>query len=126
MTLKFSFFSSPLGTLKIVASDIGLVAILWENDNPLRVRLGEMVAETGHPLLVETQQQLAEYFDGQRRAFDVPLDMRGTPFQREVWQVLLDIPFGETRTYADIARKIGRPTAFRAVGAANAATRCRS
>jgi methylated-DNA-[protein]-cysteine S-methyltransferase len=119
MTLLFSSFISPLGTLKLVASDIGLVAVLWENDDPLRVRLGEMVEAPGHALLVETRRQLAEYFDGQRRAFDIPLDMRGTPFQREVWQVLLNIPFGETRTYADIARKIGRPTAFRAVGAAN-------
>ena len=70
MTLSFSSIASPLGELKIVASDTGLVAILWENDNPLRVRLGEMKESTDHPILAETQRQLAEYFDEQRAVFD--------------------------------------------------------
>ncbi len=66
-------------------------------------------------------QQLAEYFAGERKQFDVPLALRGTPFQLEVWRALQRIPYGETRTYADIARAIGRPTATRAVGGANGA-----
>ena len=65
--------------------------------------------------------QLLEYFEGKRTAFDLPLDLRGTPFQLEVWRALLAIPYGETRSYAEIARAVGRPAAVRAVGAANGA-----
>lgn len=65
--------------------------------------------------------QLQEYFRGQRTTFDLPLDMRGTPFQRAVWKALSDIPYGETRSYSDIAAEIGKPAAIRAVGAANGA-----
>jgi methylated-DNA-[protein]-cysteine S-methyltransferase len=63
--------------------------------------------------------ELEEYFAGQRRAFSFPLDLRGTDFQRACWQALLQIPYGETRSYADIARAVGRPQGFRAVGMAN-------
>ena len=73
----------------------------------------------GHPVLREAVLQLQEYFEGWRRQFDVPLDLEGTPFQKRVWQVLRRIPYGETRTYAEVARLIGRPTAVRAVGRAN-------
>jgi methylated-DNA-[protein]-cysteine S-methyltransferase len=66
-------------------------------------------------------QQLAEYFAGTRKQFDLPLALRGTPFQIEVWNTLRRIPYGETRSYEDVARTIGRPTATRAVGAANGA-----
>jgi len=65
--------------------------------------------------------QLHEYLEAQRRTFDVPLDLRGTPFQQAVWNQLLKIPYGETRSYADVAALIGRPTALRAVGGAVAA-----
>jgi methylated-DNA-[protein]-cysteine S-methyltransferase len=65
--------------------------------------------------------QIVEYLEGKRRRFELPLDLRGTPFQRAVWEELLRIPYGETRTYAEIARAIGRPSAMRAVGAANGA-----
>jgi len=64
-------------------------------------------------------RQLTEYFDGKRREFSIPLDLRGTPFQLACWQALLAIPYGETRSYAEIARAIGHPNAFRAVGMAN-------
>ncbi|RYD65796.1 MAG: methylated-DNA--[protein]-cysteine S-methyltransferase, partial [Sphingomonadales bacterium] len=74
---------------------------------------------TDHPVLVETERQIAEYFAGKRSAFTVPLDFRGTDFQKSVWAALLTIPFGETRSYGEIARQIGRPSASRAVGAAN-------
>jgi methylated-DNA-[protein]-cysteine S-methyltransferase len=114
-----TFMSSPVGRLTIVASDAGLAAVLWENDRPGRVRLPLDCLEPDHPVLVETKQQLAEYFEGRRRTFTVPLDMSGTPFQRAVWDALLTIPFGETRTYGQIARQIGSPDAVRAVGAAN-------
>ena len=73
----------------------------------------------GHPVLVETERQLEEYFAGRRKAFALTLDVAGTPFQRKVWNALLTIPFGETRSYGEIARQIGSPDAVRAVGAAN-------
>jgi methylated-DNA-[protein]-cysteine S-methyltransferase len=110
---------SPVGDLTLVASDAGLVAVLWENDRPDRVRLGPTVAAPDHLVLREAQRQLTAYFAGELSHFTVPLDPRGTEFQRSVWAALLTIPFGETRSYADIARQIGRPTAARAVGAAN-------
>jgi methylated-DNA-[protein]-cysteine S-methyltransferase len=72
-----------------------------------------------HPILLETERQLKEYFAGNRREFSLRLDMRGTPFQKDVWEALLAIPFGETRSYGQIAKQIGRPSASRAVGAAN-------
>lgn len=68
---------------------------------------------------MQTEKQLKEYFKGQRNVFDLPLQMKGTQFQQEVWQALQEIPYGETRTYSDIAVAIGRPKATRAVGMAN-------
>ena len=119
MALAYQMFASPVGELTLVASDAGLVAILWENDDPARVRLGSRAASLDHPVLSATHEQLAEYFAGERRAFDLPLDFQGTDFQQQVWAALLEIPYGETRSYAQIAAAIGRPTACRAVGAAN-------
>ncbi len=119
MTLAHKDIASPVGTLHLVASDTGLVAILWPNERPGRVPLGHTVEDDAHPILVRAATQVDAYFAGKLRAFDVPLDFRGTDFQRSVWQALLTIPFGETRSYVQIARQIGRPTASRAVGAAN-------
>jgi methylated-DNA-[protein]-cysteine S-methyltransferase len=119
MSLAYKMMESPIGKLKLVASDKGLVAILWENDRPSRVRVGEVVEDGRHPVLVETERQLGEYFAGRRREFSVALDMRGTRFQRDVWEALLAIPFGETRSYGQLARQLGNPRATRAVGAAN-------
>jgi methylated-DNA-[protein]-cysteine S-methyltransferase len=110
---------SPVGTLRLVASDAGLAAILWPNDDPARVPLGAVVANAAHPVLLEAERQLTEYFERRRRVFDLKLDFSGTEFQRQVWTALLTIPYGETRSYAQIARQIGRPDAVRAVGAAN-------
>ena len=111
--------ASPVGKLMLVASESGLAAILWENDDPDRVRLGSIIEGRGHPVLIAAERQLAEYFAGERKRFDLPLDFNGTEFQKQVWSALLTIPFGETRSYAEIARMIGRPAACRAVGAAN-------
>jgi methylated-DNA-[protein]-cysteine S-methyltransferase len=119
MSLVYKVIDSPVGELKLVASDKGLVAILWENDSPRRVRLNELVENGKHPVLVETERQLDEYFAGKRKAFSVVLDMRGTRFQQDVWAALLAIPFGETRSYGQLAKQLGNPRASRAVGAAN-------
>lgn len=119
MTYAFKIVSSRVGLLKLVANDLALVAILWENDDPKRVRLGSLVEDVDHPILCLAEQQLGEYFVGARKSFDLPLDFAGTPFQKKVWSELLNIPFGQTRTYGQIANAIGKPRAFRAVGAAN-------
>jgi len=119
MKLAFMEMASSVGSLKLVANDTALVAVLWENESPKRVRLAELIEQTHHPILLETQKQLSEYFAGKRQQFDLPLDFEGTEFQQKVWQALLTIPFGETRSYRDIAEQVGNVKAVRAVGAAN-------
>ena len=119
MKLAFMEMPSPVGILKLVATENALVAVLWENENPKRVRLAELIEQVDHPILLETQKQLCEYFAGTRQQFDLPLDFEGTVFQKKVWQALLSIPFGETRSYRDIAEQVGNIKAVRAVGAAN-------
>ena len=119
MKLAFMEMPSPVGILKLVATENALVAVLWENENPKRVRLAELIEQVNHPILLETQKQLREYFAGTRQQFDLPLDFEGTVFQKKVWQALLSIPFGGTRSYRDIAEQVGNIKAVRAVGAAN-------
>jgi methylated-DNA-[protein]-cysteine S-methyltransferase len=118
--LTVRLMASPLGEMKLVASPDCLVAVLWPDDDPKRVRLGAMRDDTGtHTILSEAQRQLDAYFAGQLDQFTVPVDFIGTPFQKTVWSALLTIPFGETRSYGQIARQIGNPAAIRAVGGAN-------
>lgn len=119
MTYFRKTMKSPLGVLTLVAGGRGLAAVLWENDDPKRVRLGALSEGENHPVLIEAERQLAEYFAGKRRTFSLAFDFAGTEFQKEVWRALCTIPFGETRSYARIAAQIGRPKAVRAVGAAN-------
>jgi methylated-DNA-[protein]-cysteine S-methyltransferase len=119
MGLVYKFLESPVGKLKLVASDKGLTAILWKNDSPRRVPGKDLVQNDKHPVLMRAEFQLREYFAGSRQMFDIPLDMRGTTFQKSVWEALLAIPFGETRSYGELAKQLGRPSASRAVGAAN-------
>jgi methylated-DNA-[protein]-cysteine S-methyltransferase len=119
MTLSYKYSASPVGKLKLVASETGLIAILWENENPRRVPLKDLVEKNDQRILVETERQLKEYFAGERDVFSIPLDMRGTTFQKDVWRALLGIPFGKTLSYGEIAKQLGRPAASRAVGAAN-------
>ena len=115
----YRWMHSPVGRLQLVASDAGLAAILWQNDRPNRVVLDLETEDSSHPVLRETERQLGEYFAGRRNRFDLPLDPVGTAFQRKVWRALLTIPFGETRSYQQIATQVGHPKAVRAVGAAN-------
>jgi methylated-DNA-[protein]-cysteine S-methyltransferase len=119
MGLVYKKINSPVGKLTLVASDKGLVAVLWENDKPGRVRLGDLTEQDNHFILIQAERQLGEYFTGKRKNFSIPLDMRGTQFQKSVWDALLAIPFGETRTYGQLAEQLGNPQAMRAVGAAN-------
>ena len=119
MAHVFKTMKSPVGELKLVASEKGLVAILWENDDPKRVRLSPLKEDNNHPVLLAAEKQLKEYFAGKLQAFSLQLDFGGTEFQKKVWNALLTIPFGETRSYGQIAQQIGSPKAVRAVGAAN-------
>lgn len=118
-TYVSKIIDSPVGKLTLVASHNGLAAVLWENDDPKRVPLEAVSQAEDHPALLAAETQLKEYFAGQRTSFDLPLDFEGTDFQKRVWSALLQIPFGETRTYGQIARQLGHPRAVRAVGAAN-------
>ena len=115
----FKLITSPVGPLTLGAGERGLTAILWENNDPRDYGLDVIGEDPKHPVLVETERQLREYFAGKRKSFDLTLEFAGTEFQKEVWQALLTIPFGETRSYGQIAKQIGRPKAVRAVGAAN-------
>ena len=119
MQLVYMYMDSPVGALKLVAHDHALVAVMWDNEDHKRVRLAELVENQQHPMLHQVKQQLQEYFAGQRQQFDLPLDFQGTAFQQQVWQALLQIPYGETRSYKQIAFQLGNEKAVRAVGAAN-------
>jgi methylated-DNA-[protein]-cysteine S-methyltransferase len=119
MTYAFKTIASPAGTLKLIASDKGLAGIFFRDDDSSLAPLSPLEENPEHPILLETERQLGQYFDGDRKTFSVPLDFNGTEFQKRVWEALLTIPFGETRSYGDIARQLGNPTASRAVGAAN-------
>ena len=121
MSHLYKTMRSPVGQLTLVASARGLAAVLWEDDDPTRVRLADRKEAADHPVLVQAQQQLDEYFAGKRRKFTVTLDPAGTDFQTRVWNALRTIPFGETRSYGQIADQIGSRKAVRAVGAANGA-----
>lgn len=113
-------FDSPLGELTLVASDGGLYAVLWPGDDPKRVPLPPgVITSDEHPVLTLTRTQIGEYFAGQRDVFDIPLKLHGTEFQRRSWLALASIPYGRTASYAEQAARIGRPSAVRAVGAAN-------
>lgn len=109
---------SPVGPLLLAASDAGLHAIEFHaSRHPVRRRVEWR--EGQHPLLEAALRQLREYFDGRRRRFELPLAPVGTEFQRRVWFALGEIPYGATQSYSQLAVRLGRPTATRAVGAAN-------
>jgi methylated-DNA-[protein]-cysteine S-methyltransferase len=123
-------FDSPIGPLFLAASEKGLVALEFDarlpgqqsirpNPRHLREEKKAFTFEDGPRPMRSYLSQLEEYFGGKRREFIFPLDLRGTEFQLACWRALLAIPYGETRTYADVARAIGKANAFRAVGMAN-------
>ena len=115
--LFYSFFVSPIGPLLLAGDEAALVYLGFPNGSrAMRARAEWVVADH---LFAEAKSQLAAYFDGTLRDFDLPLRPPGTDFQKSVWQALRQIPYGETRSYADIAKAIGRPKATRAVGTAN-------
>jgi O-6-methylguanine DNA methyltransferase len=128
--LNYTMFRSPVGPLFIAASQRGLVALEFDQREPgqqtIRPNPRDLRAESKSVRFEESElelssyiRELEEYFTAGRREFSFPLDLRGTEFQVACWRALLKIPYGETRSYADIARAVGRPQGFRAVGMAN-------
>ncbi|NVJ23394.1 methylated-DNA--[protein]-cysteine S-methyltransferase [Myxococcus sp. AM011] len=116
--LFYRHIESPVGALLIAGNDAGLRTIEFHAPrHPMR--RGEDWHEGDHAVLRDTQKQLDEYFAGKRRGFELPLAPQGTQFQRQVWSELANIPFGGTISYAELALRVDRPTATRAVGAAN-------
>lgn len=110
MIFQFTY-ETVLGDVTFVEEDGALLAISMQSDH------GGIVQET--PLIKDAFRQLSEYLIGERKEFDLPIRMRGTEFQKRVWRALLDIPYGETRSYKQIAEAIGNPKGVRAVGMAN-------
>ena len=117
-TLYYAQIASPIGPLNLGVSDKGLIALEFHRDHFPREKKGISWVQA-KTKAASFATQLDEYFAGALRKFTFPLDLRGTPFQLACWRALLAIPYGETRTYADIARTVGKPQAFRAVGMAN-------
>jgi len=103
----------------MVATDDALLAVLWPEERDGRVKFSSDPQAGSNTVLDRATVQFEEYFDGQRRHFDLPLELRGTDFQCQVWTALAEIPFAETSTYSKQAAAIGRPRAVRAVGSAN-------
>ncbi|TLV02532.1 methylated-DNA--[protein]-cysteine S-methyltransferase [Dyadobacter luticola] len=114
----FKTIASPVGKLTLIASDTALKAVHWDRADLLAGVTEDFVLDENHPILLETEKQLNEYFAGSRKEFDLVLDFEGTDFQKKVWLAMMEIPFGETKTYGQIAKEIGIPDAVRAVGGA--------
>jgi methylated-DNA-[protein]-cysteine S-methyltransferase len=114
-----STMDSPVGCLTIIASDNGVRAVLWPGDDPKRVPLRDATEQNDHPVIETAVTELAEYFEGDRKVFDVPLDPVGTEFQQSAWLALKSIPYGTTVSYGEQAERMGDKRKARAVGAAN-------
>ncbi|WP_342317119.1 methylated-DNA--[protein]-cysteine S-methyltransferase [Lysobacter sp. FW306-1B-D06B] len=118
MTIRYAHVPSPVGPLLLAASDEGLHLIEFQNPRHPMAHCAQWKARECDVIRLAARQ-LGEYFDGARQAFDLPLAARGTPFQLSVWHTLDSIPYGGTISYAQLAQRVGRPSAMRAVGAAN-------
>ena len=117
--MNYSYIQTPVGLLLATGTAEGIASISFMKNGHPASPAAE--CKRNDAIFDDLRKQVGAYFGGQLRSFDLPLDPRGTPFQRDVWAALLSIPYGATRTYSDIALAVGRPSAFRAVGAANGA-----
>lgn len=118
-TLYYSRLSSPAGPLLIGVADAALVILEFDRGLPQSIAGQPVTWQESEPRTAAVRRQLTEYFAGKRRSFDLELDLRGTEFRKRCWQELLRIPYGETRSYGEIARAVENPTGCRAVGQAN-------
>ncbi|WP_232698810.1 methylated-DNA--[protein]-cysteine S-methyltransferase [Brevibacillus daliensis] len=125
--LQYSFIDSPIGALTIVTSQKGLCLVEFGKDESNMQAIRKYCQKWGHTLEEEPaleahkelHQQITQFFEGKQKIFDIQLDLKGTPFQCKVWNALLQIPYGETRSYKQVAEAIGSEKAVRAVGGAN-------
>jgi len=113
-----SIISSPVGSLTLVADESALIGVYFESSEDLSRAAGDCWLNPHHPLLREAEQQLHEYFAQNRKTFSVPLRFAGTDFQRNVWQQIAKIPYGETISYSELASRSGAANAIRAAGTA--------
>ena len=121
MKESFGVYNSPIGKIYIIYNEEGitkleLFEVNFENYHNMH---NEVIRDESSVMFIKATQQLTEYFDGKRIKFELPICIQGTKFQKQVWEALLEIPYGETRCYGDIANIIGRPKAARAIGQAN-------
>lgn len=128
--VRVTWIDTPIGPMIAGATDAGVCLLEFTDRRRLEDQIGTLqrrfrttLAPGSHPLLAQLERELGEYFDGKRTDFGLPLHAPGTAFEERVWRALLDIPFGETRSYEDIARAVGSPKAVRAVGRANGLNR---
>jgi O-6-methylguanine DNA methyltransferase len=118
-TLYYSRMSSPVGPLLIGVTEEALAILEFDRGLPQAIGGEQVIWEESKTRTRPVRRQMEEYFAGRRRSFDLALDLRGTAFRKRCWSQLLKIPYGETRSYAEIARAVGNPNGFRAVGQAN-------
>lgn len=123
--VAYTVIGTTIGPVRLAATGGGVCKIALGDESPqafeewLVRHVGQPAHDPQARLLKHAEEQLRDYLEGQRQTFDLPLDMRGTPFQKQVWRSVASIPYGKTTTYGQIAGHLGRPNAARAVGAAN-------
>jgi methylated-DNA-[protein]-cysteine S-methyltransferase len=117
--MNYRFVDSPFGRVLVAGDGDSLQWLSFTRGRQKAESFSQWTENRRDAVLREAERQLDAYFKGKREQFDLPLDPRGTPFQKKVWKKLVSIPYGKTVTYSELARRVGRPEAFRAVGAAN-------
>jgi len=119
--MGYAMYSSPNGPIYVIGDETGIKRVEIFEEEWQTFSLQHPDLEEGNELCLEAVKQLDEYFNGKRKTFDLPLSVEGTEFRKKVWKALQEIPYGEVRSYSDIAETVGSPKAVRAVGQANKA-----
>jgi len=121
MSIEKSYFNSPIGIIEIKVSNQSVCSILFTDTEKKNIPLTENTSlkQSENPLTKICHQQLSEYFNGERKVFELPLEQLGTAFQQKIWSELTTIPFGKTINYQSLSKRIGNSKAIRAVGTAN-------
>ncbi|NEU51714.1 methylated-DNA--[protein]-cysteine S-methyltransferase [Bacillus altitudinis] len=117
--MYYTVYTAPIGALYILEKDGAIIEVKFDDESFLVKKQRDRFKQEDTPVLKEAKKQLDEYFKGDRKVFDLPLKQAGSPFQEQVWEALSAIPYGESKSYADIAEAIGNPKAVRAIGQAN-------
>ncbi len=116
---RYTVMASPIGELLLRSDEVGLTGLFMQAHRYGPESREGWIRDDGDPVLAAARTQLGEYFEGRRSEFALPLNLVGTPFQKRVWEALLEIPYGQTMSYGELAKRIGNPAASRAVGLAN-------